>query len=345
MNRFELITPTGLRSASRLLSEKGNIALGGGIDVIDLLVQGLAAPNAIVNLKGLKELNGIETRPDGSLKIGAAVKLAELAEHPELGERFAAIAMAAAATATPQIRNQATVAGNLLQRPRCWYFRNPEIRCLKKGGGKCYAIAGLNRHHAILGGGPVFIVHPSTLAVALVAFGASAKIFSAGPSVSSKPAKGAGATAGERIVELEKFFALPTVDPTRENTLKADEIITEIIVPPPPRAARSIYLEVCEKQQDWPLVSVAVVAAPVVKPGARIDEVRVVMGAVAPIPWRAHEAEAALRGKVFDRKLADAAAASALNNAQPLSENAYKVPMAKVIVRRALLAAAGIEAA
>ncbi|MFZ0890105.1 MAG: FAD binding domain-containing protein, partial [Candidatus Binataceae bacterium] len=280
MNRFELITPTDLKSASRLLGEKGNVALAGGVDVIDLLAQDLAAPKALVNLKGLRELNGIETRPDGSLRIGATVKLAEAAEHAVLRERFAAIAMAASEAATPQIRNLATVAGNLLQRPRCWYFRNPAIRCLKKGGGKCYAIGGLNRYHAILGGGPAFIVHPSNLAVALVAFGASAKITGA---------------AGERTVELEKFFALPTVDPTRENTLRPDEIITEVIVPPPRRGARSIYLEVREKYSfDWPLVSVAVVA--VLGPGSRIDEARVVMGAVAPIPWGAQEAEAALRG-------------------------------------------------
>jgi len=329
MNRFELITPTDLKSASRLLAEKGNVALAGGVDVIDMLAQDLAAPKALVNLKGLKELNGLETRPDGSLRIGAAVKLGEVAEHPVARERFAAIAMAASEAATPQIRNQATVAGNLLQRPRCWYFRNPAIRCLKKGGGKCYAIAGLNRYHAILGGGPAFIVHPSNLAVALVAFGASAKITSA---------------SAERTVVLEKFFALPTVDPTRENTLLPGEIITEVIVPPPPRGASSIYLEVREKYSfDWPLASVAVVA--VLGPGSRIDEARVVLGAVAPIPWRAQAAEAMLRGKALDRKLAEAAAAAALNNAQPMSENAYKVPMAKAIVRRAILAAAGIEAA
>ncbi len=159
--------------------------------------------------------------------------------------KFTAIAEAAGEAATPQIRNLGTVGGNLLQRPRCWYFRNPDVNCLKKGGDTCYSIGGLNRYHAILGGGPSFIVHPSNLAPALIAMRASATIV--GP-------------AGQRSVELEKFFTLPTVDAKRENSLKPGEIITEVIVPAPSAGTRSHYLEAREKQSfDWPLVSVAIV--------------------------------------------------------------------------------------
>src|ERR1700676_2029948 len=226
MNRFEVITPTDVASASRLLAEDGNVAFAGGVDVVDLSKQNIVSPAALVNLKGLKELGGVELRPSGDLRLGATVKLSEVAEHPAIRAKFTAIAEAAGEAATPQIRNLGTVGGNILQRPRCWYFRNPDVNCLKKGGDKCYAIGGLNRYHSILGGGPSYIVHPSNLAPALIAFCASARIVGPG---------------GERVVELEKFFVLPTVDPKRENLLQAGEIITEVIVPAPAANSRSVY--------------------------------------------------------------------------------------------------------
>src|SRR5712692_1364786 len=245
MNRFEVITPATLAKSVELLSQPGNSALAGGVDTIDLLKQNLAAPAALINLKGLKELNGIENLSDGSLRIGALVTLSELSAHPAIAGRYAALAQAAGEAATPQIRNLATIGGNLLQRPRCWYFRNSAVNCLKKGGEKCYAIGGLNRYHSILGGGPSYIVHPSNLAPALIALRASARIVGPG---------------GERVVELEGFFTLPTVDPKRENLLRPGEIIIEVIVPAPAANSRSVYLEAREKQSfDWPLVSAAVV--------------------------------------------------------------------------------------
>jgi xanthine dehydrogenase YagS FAD-binding subunit len=330
MNRFEVITPADLQSASRLLAADGNVAFAGGVDVVDLSKQSIVEPAALVNLKGLKELGGIEVRPSGDLRLGATVKLSEVAEHPIIRDKFTAIAAAAGEAATPQIRNLATVGGNLLQRPRCWYFRNPGVNCLKKGGDKCYSIGGLNRYHAILGGGPSFIVHPSNLAPALIAMRTSATIV--GPN-------------GRRSVELEKFFTLPAVDPRRENSLKPGEIITEVIVPAPSAGTASHYLEAREKQSfDWPLVSVAVVLERA--PGARtVRDARVVMGAVAPTPWRSPEAEAALKAGPLDESRARAAAEAALKSAQPMSDNAYKVVIAKVIVRRAIMHAAGLEAA
>ncbi len=329
MNRFEVIRPADLAHAARLLADRDRVAIAGGVDLLDMIKQQLAAPAALVNLKGFPELQGVERRGDGTLGLGALVTLAELGEHPYVRENFTAVAEAAAEAATPQIRNLATLGGNLLQRPRCWYFRNPDIRCLKKGGDRCYAIGGLNRYHSIFGGGPSFIVHPSNLATALVAFGASARLL--GP-------------AGSRTVALEKFFTLPSADPRRENSLAPGEILVEVVVPAHP-GATSVYLEAREKQTfDWPLVSVAAVIAK--DPGrAEVRQAAVVMGAVAPIPWRAVEAEQVLRGARLDPKRAQAAAEAALKGAQPMSDNAYKVAIAKALVRRAVLKAGGIGTA
>jgi xanthine dehydrogenase YagS FAD-binding subunit len=326
MNRFEVITPSDLPGASRLLSQRGNIALAGGIDTVDLLKQEIIEPRALINLKGLSGMDGIQSDAAAGLRIGALVKLHQVADSAEVRERYAAIAEAAGTAATPQIRNLATVAGNLLQRPRCWYFRNPDVDCLKKGGLKCYAAEGLNRYHAILGGGPSYIVHPSNLAPALIAFGAKAKVF--GPK-------------GEHEIDLEQFFVLPRTDVLRENVLQPGEIITEIIVPSPLPGTNSVYLEAREKQSfDWPLVSVAAVVA---NAANRVQTARIVMGAVAPIPWRVPAAEKILTGATLDSTVATHAADIALSSAKPLADNGYKVPIAKVLVRRAILRAGGIE--
>src|SRR6202521_3463349 len=168
MNRFEIVTPADLPTAVRLLAQPGHMALAGGVDTLDLLKQQLVAPRILVDLNGLKELQGIGVIPDGGLRLGALARLSAVAAHPAVRARFAAVAEAAGEAATPQIRNLGTVGGNLLQRPRCWYFRNPDVNCLKKGGDTCYSIGGLNRYHSILGGGPSFIVHPSDLPAALI---------------------------------------------------------------------------------------------------------------------------------------------------------------------------------
>ncbi|HUY25958.1 MAG TPA: xanthine dehydrogenase family protein subunit M [Candidatus Binataceae bacterium] len=326
MNKFTIVTPADLAHASALVAKPNHSAIAGGVDVLDLMKQGIATPAMLVNLKGLSGLDGIELKPGGELRLGALAKLHEVAANRDVQARFTAISDAAGEAATPQIRNLGTVGGNLLQRPRCWYFRNPLVNCLKKGGEKCYSIGGLNRYHAILGGGPSYIVHPSNLAPALIAYGASARMM--GPE-------------GERTVALEKFFTLPEVDPKRENDLGAGEIITEVIVPAPAPGARGVYLEVREKQSfDWPLVSVAVVIVPSAD-RKTIRDARVVMGAVAPIPWRAPAAEKAIIGAPLDEAHARAAADAALAQAQPMSDNAYKVAIAKAIVRRAILAAGG----
>lgn len=326
MNRFEVITPSDLPSASRLLAQRGNIALAGGVDIVDLLKQQIVEPRALINLKGLSGMDAIQSDGAGGLRIGALVKLEQVANSAEIRARYTAIAESAETAATPQIRNLATVAGNLLQRPRCWYFRHPDVDCLKKGGLKCYAAEGLNRYHAILGGGPSYIVHPSNLAPALIAFGAKASVL--GPK-------------GMYEIDLGQFFVLPRTDVLRENILQPGEIIAEIIVPVPRPNTSSIYLEAREKQSfDWPLVSVAVVAE---LDGHRVREARIVMGAVGPIPWRVPDAENILAGAKVDSAVAARAADVALKGAKPLAHNAYKVPIAKALVRRAILQAGGIQ--
>jgi xanthine dehydrogenase YagS FAD-binding subunit len=326
MNRFAVIAPADLASANRELAKPDHAALAGGVDLLDLLKQNIVAPNTLVNLKGLKGLDAIEVEADGGLKIGTLVKLHALATHPIVRAKYAALADSANEAATPQIRNLATVGGNLLQRPRCWYFRHPDVQCLKKGGDRCYAVGGLNRYHAILGGGPSFIVHPSNLAPALIAFGASVKLV--GP-------------AGARSLELEQFFTLPKIDPLHENVLQAGEVIADIVVPATPADARSVYLEAREKQSfDWPLVSVAAIVTLDHRRVARAA--RIVMGAVAPIPWRTPQAEQLIVGSRVNYELASGAADAALAGARPLADNGYKVPIAKTLVRRAILRAAGV---
>jgi xanthine dehydrogenase YagS FAD-binding subunit len=327
MNRFAVIAPADLPGANRLLANRDHAALAGGVDLLDLLKQNVIAPPTLVNLKRLNGLDAVQPGADGGLKVGALVKLHTLATHPIVRAQYAALADAAGEAATPQVRNLATAGGNLLQRPRCWYFRNPDVKCLKKGGDRCYAVGGLNRYHAILGGGPSFIVHPSNLAPALIALGASVTLV------------GSGAA---RTIALEEFFTLPTIDPTRENVLAADEVLTEIIVPASPAGARSIYLEAREKQSfDWPLVSVAAVVD--VDHGRVVRSARIVMGAVAPIPWRVPHAEQLLVGARVNREVALRVADAALIGAAPLAENGYKVPIAKVLVRRAVMRAAGVD--
>jgi xanthine dehydrogenase YagS FAD-binding subunit len=326
MNRFALIAPTGIDSASQLLNDGNHAALAGGIDLLDRMKQGIDAPDGLVNLKALTGLDQIQPDAAGGVRIGAMVKLHAIATSAVIRERYAALAEAAGEAATPQVRNLATAGGNLLQRPRCWYYRNPDVPCLKKGGSRCYAVDGLNRYHAILGGGPSYIVHPSNLAPALIALGASVVV--QGP-------------AGVRQIELERFFVLPKIDPRRENVLERGEILTEIMLPAAPPGSRSRYLEAREKQSfDWPLASATVVLVP--SHSGTVQDARIVLGAVAPIPWRSAEAERVIIGRRVDADLAAQAAEAALKMAAPLSDNAYKAPITKALIRRAILRAGGI---
>ena len=325
MKPFEYASARSLKEAVSLLGEKPGKArvIAGGTDLIPQMKERLAEPDRLVNLKTIPGLDRIGVDKKG-LRLGALALLAEIADHPEVLLHWRALAQGAGAAATPQIRNAGTVGGNLCQRPRCWYYRSEEFRCLKKGGETCFALEGENKYHAIFGGDDCRIVHPSDTAPALVAFEAFGTIHS---------------PAGERTVPLEKFFTLPAADVSRENVLGEDEILSGVEVPRPPEGTRSLYYKVREKSSfDFALVSCA---AALTFDGKTCTRARLVLGGVAPIPWRCAGAEAILAGHPADPGRITRAADAALSGAAPLSGNRYKVSMAKGIVRRVLATLAG----
>ena len=300
------------------------IVKAGGIDVIDLMKEGLLAPAQVTSLSGIPGLDAIAPTPDGGLRVGPMVTLANLAADAKVRERYPALADAASDSASPQIRNVATIGGNLLQRPRCWYFRAAEFRCLRKGGGHCYAISGENQYHAIFDNRFCAIVHPSTSATALVALGAEVEL--------------TDEDGVQRRVALEDFFIGPDRDVQRENDLKPHEILTAVLLPPV-SGLRMKHLKLAQKELfDWPLADVAVVLD--LGQDGVCRRASIVLGAAAPTPHRARAAESALLGKGVDDSVAAAAGRAALEGATPLAKNAYKAPMFETLVRRAILQAA-----
>lgn len=323
MNRFEWAEAATVNEAVAQMNGTAVIKAG-GIDLLDRLKEGLEAPQRLVNIRNLKGLDRIrDDAKAGLLRLGPLVTLAQLDADPTIRRSYTALSDAAGHAATPQIRNMATVGGNLLQRPRCWYFRSEQFHCRKKGGERCFAIEGENQYHAIFGNQLCAIVHPSATATALVALGARLELNGA---------------KGTREVALEEFFLTPEQDIRRENSIGADELITEIRVPAPATEARSAYLKQGEKESfDWPIAEIAVVLE---SDGGRVKSAAVIMGAAAPVPLRARAAESALVGQVVNEETARRAAQAAVKGATPLSENGYKVPIFETLVRRAILAAA-----
>ena len=317
MNRFELVRAQTTTQARELLAEKpGSVLKAGGIDLLDHLKEHLVEPPRLVDLKTIPGLAQIAVDKDGTLKIGALATLAQVAAHAGVRASHPALARACGEAASPQVRNVATIGGNVLQRPRCWYYRLESYKCLKKGGDLCFAVAGENRYHVLFGGGPAFAPHPSNAAVPLVAYGASFVLD--GPK-------------GGRVVAASDFFLLPAQDPTRENVLQPGEVLKEIRVP---SAAgwKSAYYEVRERAAfDWPLVSAAIALK---VSGGVVREARVVLGQVATIPWRSAAAEKALVGKAVGAASAEAAGKAAVEGAQPMSDNGYKVDLTATLVRR-----------
>jgi xanthine dehydrogenase YagS FAD-binding subunit len=309
-----------------LSSERGRILpLAGGMDLIALMKDYVAQPDRLVNVKNLDRR--IQRLPDGSMRIGAAVTIADLLAHAELAKAYPAFVQAAEEVGTPQIRNAGTVGGNLNQRPRCWYYRNEEFNCLKKGGSRCFAVDGENQYHAIFGDGPCHIIHPSSLAVPAIALDARFRI--AGP-------------RGEREVAAADYFVMPDKNIFGETVLAPNELLTHVTLPPP-RGTRSATYEVRSRQShDWPLAAASVALT---VSGQTIKAARVVLGAVAPIPWRSPAAEAALAGKSLNEETAMAAADAAITGAKPMSGNAYKVRIARTAVKRAVMRAGGMKLA
>jgi xanthine dehydrogenase YagS FAD-binding subunit len=317
MNRFELARATTTADARELVGEKpGSVLKAGGIDLLDHMKEHLLEPPRVVDIKRIPGLDKVAAEADGSLRIGALATLAKVAGHEAVKKTHPALARACGEAASPQIRNVATIGGNVLQRPRCWYYRLESYKCVKKGGDVCFAVAGENRYNVIFGGGPAYPPHPSNAAVPLVAYGATFVLD--GPK-------------GPRTVPAAGFFVLPEKDPTRENVLQPGEILTEIRVP---AAAgwKSAYYEVRERAAfDWPLVAAAVGLK---VEGGVVRDARVVLGQVATIPWRSAPAEKALVGKRVDAAAAEAAGKAAAEGAVPMSQNGYKVELVTTLVRR-----------
>jgi xanthine dehydrogenase YagS FAD-binding subunit len=324
MQAFEYVSPTNKDQVATLLGENAAI-LAGGTDLLALMKDYVVTPQRLVNIKQIEQLRGISYHAGNGLRIGALTTIAELAEAKEKLAAYPALLEAANEAASPQIRNLATVGGNMCQRPRCWYFRNGMGLFPKAPDGKSMVLEGDNRYAAILGNnGPAYFVSPSTMAPVLIAYGAKIRLYSA---------KNPG--SGVRELPLEEFFVIPQSESELEHALKPGEIVTEIIVPPPAQNLKVASYEVRQKAAfDWPL---ATATAALEMDGSTVRRARVVMGQVAPVPWVSPEAAQVLAGKSVTPETAMAAANAALTRAKPLSHNQYKITLAKVAVRRAIL--------
>ena len=315
---FTYIRARSVKEAITHLATSGSRLHAGGTDLLGCLRDQVFTPNKVVSISGLKELQGIKETADGGVQIGALVTLAALAGNAIIARRYPALAQGAAAAASPQLRNQGTIGGNLCQKPRCWYYRG-EFRCSRKGGDRCYAAGGENQYHCILGGEGCYIVNPSDLAPALVAYGAQLRI--AGPK-------------GIRKVPVEKFYVLPAENVRKEDVLGRGELVTEIIVPPAGEGARSAYRKV-RGRQSWDF-ALAGVALALRFNGDRVETARIVLSGAAPIPWRCVEAEKIVSGRKITPWLAAEAAAAAVRGAQPLEHNGYKVHLFRGLIEEEL---------
>jgi xanthine dehydrogenase YagS FAD-binding subunit len=322
MNNFAIVQAPTTERAVELLGPEARL-LAGGTDLLDELKEGLLAPQRLVNLKANRALRYVRFDETDGLKLGALATLTEVEADANVRNHYPILAAAIRTIASPQIRNVATVGGNLCQRPRCWYYRDRALDCARKGGPICYAVVGENQYHAVLGGHQCYIVHPSDLAPVLLAL--DARITYAGP--------------GEhKTIPLSEFFIGPSVDIRRENLLAPNEVVEEVRVPAPVAGVRGVFLKVRDRAcWDFATLSVAVALE---MSGTTCRRARVVLGAVAPVPWPAPQAEGILSGKRITPKLAEKAADAALAEARPLEHNGYKVPLAKRLVRRAILEAA-----
>jgi xanthine dehydrogenase YagS FAD-binding subunit len=326
MKAFLNVSPRTMDEAVAVLSRSTRdcqraVVSGGGSDLLGLIKERLVSPDVLVNLKAIGGIDRVTSDASGT-RIGGLITLAALGRDPIVATRYRVLADAANSVGTPQIRNTGTLAGNICQRPWCWYLRNG-FPCYKNGGDQCFARGGENQFHAIFGSGPSYIVHPSDTAPALVALDASFKIAS---------------PRGERTVPARDFFVLPGDDPSRENVLTGDEILTEIILPAAPSNRRSTYQKVLDREA-WThaLASAAVVLD---MEGDVCRRARIVLGGVAPIPLERPQAARLLEGQRLTPGLAAQAAEAAVADARPLAKNGYKVPLTRALVRRTLAALA-----
>lgn len=329
MNGFALTNPRSVDEAIGHAA-KGGTYKAGGIDLLDCMKEGLSSPPLLVNLQSVPGLDRIYVDGKGNLHIGPTVTLTKVAESSAVAARARAVSESASHSATPQIRNMATVGGNLLQRTRCWYYRSADFHCRRKGGQICFAHDGDNEYHAIFDNRVCAMVHPSSLAVALIAL--DARLVLAG-------------AKGKRAAALESFYLSPEQNLHEGYHLAEAELLTDVVLPPPRPGLVSTFIKVGQKESfDWPLADVAVAMQ---LADGRCRQARIILGAAAPVPWRAHGAEAELENRQITAETAQRAAKASIEGATPLKYNAYKVAIFETIVSRAIITAAaqaGVQA-
>jgi len=316
--KFTYVSPTTVNEALAVLNDRPSLIHGGGTDLLGCLREGVFSADTLVSLSSIDELKGIRQAKDGGLRIGALTTVAEVAASQAISTAYAALAEAAQEVASPQLRNQGTIGGNLCQKPRCWYYRG-HFDCLRKGGDLCFAFEGENQYHCIFGGDMCYIVHPSDTAPALAALGAVCRV--SGP-------------AASRSVAIESFHVLPTEDPQRETVLAPDEILTEIILPAPPTGLRSSYRKV-RTRGAWDF-ALAGVALAIVFDGDRVRSARIFLSGAAPVPWRAKAVEEAIEGTTLDTATIEKAAVATVAGAEPLEQNGYKIPLFEGLMKEQL---------
>jgi len=324
MNKFAFVD---CRTVGEALDQLGSNAAvkAGGIDLLDLMKEDIVSPPKLVNIRNIESLRGITVSQDG-LHLGPLCTLSEIAVHPEIQKSYSALADAAGHAATPHIRNMATIGGNIMQRPRCWYFRSNDFDCKKKGGDSnvCHAHTGENQYHAVINNSTCAMVHPSSTAVPLLGMNAQVELTS---------------KRGKRMVAMSDFYVPPEKSLINETAVVPGELITNIFVPTLEEGTRSAYQKYGEKESfDWPVADAGVV---LVMDGTRCRKAVIVLGVAAPTPIRSAAAEAVLTGKTIDEATAREAGKAAMQNATPLSLNGYKVQLFQTAIYRTILLAAG----
>lgn len=315
---FKYVRPSTLREAVRQARDGGARLHSGGTDLMGCLHDDVFGADTVVSLTALDELRGIGETSDGGLRIGALTTITEVSEHPAIRERYAALAQGASDVASPQLRNQGTIGGNLCQKPRCWYYRG-DFDCLRKGGDLCYARNGEHQFHAIFGHADTcYITHPSDTAPALVAFGAEMEV------------EGPG---GTRRIAVADLHVPPAEDPMREVVLEDGEVVTAVLLPPPDGSASSYRKVRARRAWDFALAGAALVVR---FDGDTVERARVVLSGAAPVPWRSEPVEDAITGKQLTDEVIAEAAEAAVADAEPLPGNQYKVPLFKAVVTEEL---------
>ncbi|MCU0572282.1 MAG: xanthine dehydrogenase family protein subunit M [Syntrophobacteraceae bacterium] len=322
LSPFAYVRAESVDDAIRHLASEGAVAHAGGTDLLGCLRDHVFDVKKVVSISRLKSLTDIAKTKTGGMSIGALATVAEIAGNPLIRQLYTGLARAASEVASPQLRNQGTLGGNLCQKPRCWYYRG-EFHCVRKGGDTCYAVDGENAYHCILGGSNCVIVHPSDTAPALASL--DARLHLQGPK-------------GKRTVPVDGFFLLPDLDPTRETVLSPGEIVTRIELPAPPPGLRSSYRKV-RARRSWDF-ALAGVALALVLDGDRVTKARVFLSGAAPIPWHAREVEAVITGHKLTPDVIKKAAEVAVQRAQPLEQNAYKIPLFRAVIEEELQAMA-----